>query len=118
METGVFYRKLKQLNPRLRIWCGDDDSKPAGLYHIKNGEFTEICGVDKGDIPERMIYRADGSILKSGWRRTLKVLIKQRLIDKAKAEKVFHYSYETRKTPRPYRETAEDLRRRIEQSYS
>lgn len=107
MEPGTFYRKLRSLNPQLKIWCKDDDSKPAGLYYVKQNEYKEICGVDKGDVPERMIYNLNGTIHKAGWRRTLKILIKKGLVDKRKAEKVFNCSMEARSTPKPTFKTAE-----------
>lgn len=102
------------MNPQLKIWCGNDDTKPAGLYYVKQGEYTEICGVDKGDIPERMIYNPNGTIKKSGWRRTLKILIKRHMIDKRKAEKVFNYVYETKRTPKPYTPSANEQLRDIQ----
>lgn len=105
------------MNPQLKIWCGNDDSKPAGLFHIKQGEYTEICGVDKGDIPERVIYNLDGTIHKSGWRRTLNILIKRRMIDKKKAERVFNYVYETKKTPRPYTPSATEKLHDLQAKY-
>lgn len=95
MEPGVFYRKLRQLNPNLKIWCGNDDTKPAGLYYVKQDEYTEICGVDKQEVPEHTVLGDKNKIVKSGWRRTLRVLIKAKLIDQNKAEKVFNCSLDT-----------------------
>lgn len=74
---------------------------------MKQDEYVDICGVDKGDIPERVIYRNDGTMAKSGWRRTLKILIDKHFVDRRKAEKVFGYCYESRKSGRPRQKTAE-----------
>ena len=103
MLSGEFLRKIKKLNNQLNIFCKDDDTKPAGLFHVVNGEFTEICGVDKNWIPERTIFNSNGTIFKSGWRRTLKILITKRLIDRWEAEKVFntHLAYSSKKVRRP-----------------
>jgi len=88
--SGEFERKLRKLNRGLQIWCGNDNSKPAGLFIMKNGEYTQICGVDKNYIPKTIIKNSDGSIFKAGWLRTLKILLKQGYIERFKAEKVFN----------------------------
>ena len=89
MLAGDFERKLRKLNRNLRIFCGDDDSRAAGIYQVIRGEYTEICGVDKNELPEHSIREPNGAFIKAGWRRTLKILIKKGLIDRNKAEKLF-----------------------------
>lgn len=97
MFAGDFQRKLRRVNPRLKIFCGDDDSKPAGIFTIKRGPYGEdlggsyeaICGVDKSIVPEHTVLRADGSIEKSGWRRVLRILIAGGYVDRRTAERVF-----------------------------
>lgn len=90
MLAGDFARKLRKLNSKLRIYCGDDKSKPAGLYYIHGGQYCEICGVDKNYVPEFIISDSKGHIVKSGWRRVVNILVNKRLVDKRKAEKVFN----------------------------
>lgn len=89
MLPGLFIRKLQKLNPRLKVWVQDDSRQAAGLYHVQNGEYEPVCGIDKNCVPEHIIYKEDGSILKSGWRRVLKILINEGLIDRFHAQKVF-----------------------------
>jgi hypothetical protein len=89
MIPGDFLRKLRTLNRNLRIYCGNDDSKPATLYHVYEGEFTSICSVDKNFIPRYAIADERNRILKSGWQRTLRVLIQKGFTTKREAEKVF-----------------------------
>lgn len=91
MLAGDFQAAIKKLNKNLHIFCGDDDSKPAGLwYRTKDGQYEEICGVDKNYIDEHMRYNPiSGRISHGGWRRVLKLLIEKGLADKRKAEKVF-----------------------------
>lgn len=119
MEPGTFYRKLRSLNPQLKIWCGNDDSKPAGLFIVKQNEFTEICGVDKQDIPEHTVFNEKGLIVKSGWRRTLRVLISQRLISEAKAEKVFKCVLDVnrRKVKKAVQDSPEDRLKKFSPMY-
>jgi hypothetical protein len=90
MLSGEFERKLRQLNKNIRVFCGNDDSKPAGIYHVVRGEYTEICGCDKNWLPEHAQYNLDGSIRKGGWRRALKILINKGFIDRLEAQKVFN----------------------------
>lgn len=89
MLSGDFLRKLKKLNKNLTVFCGDDDTKPAGLYLMFYGEPIHICGVDRNFVDEFPHTDEKGHIVHSGWRRVLNILIAKRLIDKHEAEKVF-----------------------------
>jgi hypothetical protein len=89
MLASDFQRKVRKCNTDLHIYCGNDDSKPAGLYFVKQGQYQEICGVDKNWLPEWPITNEKGRILKGGWRRAVKVLIERKLVDAHKAERVF-----------------------------
>ena len=93
MLAGDFQRKIKKLNPQLHIFCGNDDRKGAGLFRIAKGEYEAIIGVDKSFVPEWTIYDDYGHIVKSGWRRVVKNLIKRRLVNRHKAEQVFKFEY-------------------------
>jgi len=86
---GDFERNLKILNKSLRIFAGSDNSKAAGLFTVIDGEYVQICGVDKNTVPEYPIYDKYGHILKSGWKRVLNILIKMKYINKFKALSVF-----------------------------
>lgn len=92
MYASEFASNLKKLNKKLRIFAGSDNSKPAGLYYVVNGEYISICGVDKNEIPEYIIFDEAGHILKSGWRRVLTLLIERGLIDRKKTVKLFNPS--------------------------
>ena len=111
MLAGDFARKLRKLNPNLRIFCSNDNSKPAGIFTVVRGEYKEICGIDKNYIPEHITYREDGRIIRSGWRRAIKILVKQGYIDRKEAEKVFntHLNYSAPK----FKYTSPDLRKRL-----
>lgn len=85
-----FQKKLRSLNPKLRIFCGDREDTPAGLYIIDStGEYTELCGVDKNYIHEWPSYNRYGKMLKGGWRRVLVLLVSKRLIDRRKSYRHF-----------------------------
>lgn len=98
MLSGEFERKLRRLNPRLHIWCGDNNHLPAGLWIMRNGEWETVCGVDKQWVGEHTQFSPEGFIIRSGWRRVLRILIQQKLIDRRHAERVFntHLPYNPR----------------------
>jgi hypothetical protein len=94
MLSGEFERKLRRLNCNIRIFCGNDDSKPAGIYTVRQGEYEQICGIDKNYIPEYPIRDINGAYIKSGFRRAIKILINKGYIDRKEAEKEFRLSFE------------------------
>lgn len=89
MEPGVFARKLRYLNPKLKVYCGNDDSRPAGLYYVKAGEYTEVCSVDKQEVPKYIQFDSIGRITKGGWLRTIRLLVGKKLVNRREAEKSF-----------------------------
>lgn len=90
MAPGQVERNLKKLNKRVRIFCGNDDSHPAGVFIVSPyGEYTEICGIDKNDVPEFTTWNEQGFIIKSGYRRVLKILVGKGLVHRKEAEKLF-----------------------------
>lgn len=89
MLASTFQKNLKKLSPKLRIYCGDDKTKPAGIYHIVRGEYEEICGIEKNFVPEYSEYNLYGKMVKGGWRRALKILLQMKLIDRRRSYKYF-----------------------------
>lgn len=90
MLSGDFERKLRKLNKNIRIFCGNDNRFSAGIFIVsRSGEYVEICGADKNYVPEFTSYADDGRIIRSGWRRILKILINKGLIARKATEKEF-----------------------------
>jgi len=92
MLAGDFARNLRTLNRNLRIYCSNNNHRPAGIFHVVKGEYTEICGIDKNIVQEHSIMAPNGTHIHGGWRRALRILIQQGLIDRKKAEKLFKTS--------------------------
>jgi hypothetical protein len=102
MLSGEFERKLRNLNKRIRIYCGNNDLYAAGIYVVSPaGEYTEICAADKNYVPEFIMYDSTGRIQKSGWRRILKILISKGLVKKQEAQKEFGTRLDGRSPTRP-----------------
>ncbi len=105
MMASDFQRKLKKLNKRLFIYCGDDKTRPAGLHiRYESGVVEMICSVDKSWLPEYIMQDPEtGEIIKGGWRRVLRILAAKNLIDRKHADRVFgkHIIWRTLGTPDP-----------------
>lgn len=90
MLSGTFQRKLRRLNSDLRIYCGDNDDRPAMIEQPVNrctGEYEPVCGVDKNELPELPeVDPTTGTIVRGGWRRAIDILIARRLVRKRAAE--------------------------------
>lgn len=89
MLASTFQTKLKKLNKKLHIFCGDSEYTPAGLWMIDKGEYTEICGVDKQWVNEWPTYDQYGKMVKGGWHRVLKLLVRHKLVDRRQSYKIF-----------------------------
>lgn len=102
MQSGDFLRKLQKLNPRLKVTCFNESKFAAGLWLDMDGEYVEICGVDKNAVPRRMIYDEFGHVIKAGWERTLRILVQKEIVEKKEAEKVFQFTFSSHiaKVPR------------------
>jgi len=89
LSTHEFVRQLKVLNPALRVCAFEGSSKLAGLHYIdKQGEYFDICGVDKGCVPEYTEWDHQGHMLVSGWRRVYLMLVQLGLTTAARVMKV------------------------------
>lgn len=94
MLSGTFQKYIKRLNPELKIACGNDNTKPAGLFLYKFGEEINICGIDKNFIPEHSIFDDYGHMIKSGWRRPITILISLKLVNRKQAENLFSTKFD------------------------
>lgn len=94
MLAGDFAKKLKKLNPRLRICSLDNSEYAAGLHYVDPYEgYISICGIDKNYVPERTEVDEVGHILKSGWRRVVNILLARGLTTRERVKKVFGPSF-------------------------
>jgi hypothetical protein len=87
---GDFERCLRQLNPKLKVCCLDNSKYAAGVYYIDPVEgYISVCGVDKGFVPVATTVDQVGHIIKSGWYRVVRILLKQGLTTVQKVQKVW-----------------------------
>lgn len=91
MLASDFHLKLKKLNPKLKVFCGDDSQKPASIWYCKDGvEELTVCGIDKNQVPEFIRFDNEGRIVKGGWRRAVQLIINKGLTSRKRAESIFH----------------------------
>lgn len=101
MHSHDFVRKLQKLNPTIRVWWGSCDTRSAGLYYIKNREYENICGIDKGDTPKFCVFNPKTNVLKkSGWLRVLDICVNKRLLNRRATEELFHTRVGWQKYPK------------------
>lgn len=94
MLSGDFAKKIKKLNPRLRICSLEGSKYAAGLHYIDPYEgYISICGVDKNYVPERTEVDKVGHILNSGWRRVVNILLARGLTTRERVKRVFGASF-------------------------
>lgn len=97
LYPGEFYRCIKQLNPKLHICSLEGSAHAAGLYYIDPREgYISICGVDKHYVPVATTVDEVGHILKSGWYRVVRILLKEGLTTPDKVKKVWPNFYMSR----------------------
>lgn len=100
MLASDFQKKLRKLNSKLHIYCGDNPAKPAGVYIInKAGEYEELCGVPKNYINEWPTYDAYGKMTRGGWNRVLRLLVYKKMADRQRTYKYFGRWDEHREPP-------------------
>lgn len=81
---------LEKLNDNLRIACGNNDSRLAGVWlRERDGLGAEdICGVDKNYVPAYPSFDSSGHITTSGWRRVTWILLTHGYTTKEKIRRV------------------------------
>jgi hypothetical protein len=89
MLIGTFHKYVQQCNPKLRFLSSSDESKPIGLYYIDDFKIEHVCGTDRFCTPEFIEFDSVGHIVKSGWRRTIDILISKKYVSADKASAIF-----------------------------
>lgn len=125
-----FHAKLKRLNPDLWIDCNNEvkpyhkDFPVAGLY-LGKGPHKYLMGVPHNHVPEYSYFGVDRNkltpeeaaeidrtgfappgveerMLWRGWKAIVNNLVVRGIVDRKKAEKVFQFSIEERRTEYPH----------------
>lgn len=97
MHQHVWYQKLRQLNPRLRVCQFENSNHFPGIYYVDERDgIIDVCATDTVWVPARVEFNSMGSLVKSGYRRVVFILLHAKLTTPKKVQKVFPGFYETR----------------------
>lgn len=93
----TWYKKLRQLNKKLRVCQFDSSSHLPGIYYVDDREgIVDICATDVGHVPALPDFNAAGQMVKSGYRRIVFTLLHLKLTTRSKVRKVFPGFFENR----------------------
>jgi hypothetical protein len=86
----TWYKKLRQLNPKLRVCQFNSSSHLPGIYYIHDRDgIVDICATDIGDVPALPEYDRNGVMIKSGYRRVIFALLQLKLTTPQKVKRLF-----------------------------
>lgn len=97
----TWYKKLRQLNPKLRVCQFDYSKHLPGIYYIDDRHgIMDVCVTDIGWVPSYPEFDKSGALVKSGYRRVIFILLHAKLTTRDKVKKIFPSFFEQR-TPVP-----------------
>lgn len=120
----TWYKKLRELNPKLRVCQFESSNHLPGIYYVHEREgIVDICATDVGYVPTLPEFDSRGFLVKSGYRRVVLALLELKLTTREKVRKVFpgffeaHYPAPTRTQTRSihqhWSEMMKDERKRL-----
>jgi len=121
----TWYKKLRQLNPRLKVCQFEASNHLPGVYYVDDRDgIVDICATDVGEVPALPEFGPNGFLVKSGYRRVVLALLELKLTTRDKVKKVFpgffesHYPKptptQTRSIHKQWSEMMKDERKRLE----
>lgn len=96
MHQHIWYKKLRELNPKLRVCQFENSKHLPGVYYVDEREgIVDVCATDISWVPARPKYNTKGMMVKSGYRRVVHILLHMNLTTPAKVRKVFPGFFES-----------------------
>jgi hypothetical protein len=90
MLQHVWYQKLRQLCPKLKVCQFSSSSHLPGIYYIHEREgIFDICATDKDWVPALPEFDNNGKMIKSGYRRVIMTLLQLKLTTPQKVKQLF-----------------------------
>jgi hypothetical protein len=97
MYQHTWYKKLRQLNEKLRVCQFDNSKYLPGVYYVDDREgIVDLCATDKEWVPAYPEYNSNGALIKSGYRRVVFILLHQKLTTKEKIRSIWPSFFEQR----------------------
>lgn len=98
----TWYKKLRELNPKLRVCQFENSRHLPGVYYVHEREgIVDVCATDLYEIPALPEYDANGFMVRSGYRRVVLTLLALKLTTREKVRKVFGQSFFESHYPKP-----------------
>ena len=98
MLQHVWYKKLRQLNPKLRVCQFDNSRHLPGVYYVDDREgIVGVCATDIGWVPPYPEFSSDGRLIKSGYRRVVYILLHAKLTTRQKVRSIWPSFFEQRR---------------------
>lgn len=102
MHPHVWYKRLRELNPRLRVCMFEGSNNLPGIYYVDEREgIVDVCATDKNWVPATPVFDSTGRLVKSGYRRVIFILLHAKLTTREKVRKVFGQAFFEQRYPRP-----------------
>jgi hypothetical protein len=98
----TWYKKLRELNPRLRVCQFENSRHLPGVYIVDGREgIVDICATDVEYVPALPVFDSRGVMIKSGYRRVVLTLLAMKLTTREKVCKVFGRGFFESSFPKP-----------------
>jgi len=112
MLQHTWYRKLKQLNPRLKVCQFESSNHLPGIYYVDDRDgIIDVCATDIGWVPALPVFNSQGVLIKSGYRRVISILLGAKLTTPNKVKQIFPSFFE-HSIPLPSKVQAASLHQR------
>jgi len=86
----TWYKKLRELCPKLRVCQFSSSNHLPGIYYVDDRDgIVDVCATDVGYIPPMPQFDRNGTVVKSGYRRVIFLLLHLKLTTHEKIKKVF-----------------------------
>jgi hypothetical protein len=96
MTQISWYKKLRELNPKLRVCQFENSKHLPGIYYIDEREgIVDVCATDLVYVPALPEFDSRGILTKSGYRRVVLILLSLKLTTREKVRKVFPGFFES-----------------------
>lgn len=91
-----WFTKLRQLNPKLKVCQFENSRHLPGIYYVDDREgIVDVCATDVGWVPALPEFDSNGTLVKSGYRRVVLILLQLKLTTREKVRKVFPGFFES-----------------------
>lgn len=98
----TWYKKLRELNPKLRVCQFENSTHLPGVYYVDEREgIVDVCATDIGYVTALPVFDSRGFMLRAGYRRVILTLLALKLTTREKVRAVFGQGFFESHYPKP-----------------